>query len=57
MRRIARGVVAAVLVIGFAAAMDAAPREREPRGVAGKIVKKIKALGDLLTVPGAGPKP
>lgn len=58
MRGMGRSVVV-VCLLAVSVAAFAGPREREPRGggVIGKVVKKIKALGDLLTVPGAAPKP
>lgn len=58
MRAIVRGL-AVVCVLVVAAGALAAPREREPRGggVIAKVVKKLRALGDLLTIPGAAPQP
>jgi len=61
MRGMGRSVVV-VCLLAVSVAAFAGPREREPRGggVAGKIgkvVKKIKALGDLITIPGVSPTP
>ena len=53
-----RRVVYAVVVVVFALSAVAAPRdERGPRGgdIVKRIVKKIRALGDGLTVPGTSP--
>ena len=57
MRAIARSMVVVCLLL-FSLGVVASPREREPRGgVIGKIVKKIKALGDGLTIPVPAQKP
>lgn len=54
MRRITRGLAVVCLLVG-AVSVYAAPAGRET-GVR-KIVKKIRALGDLITVPIPAPKP
>ena len=57
MFRISRVVVVVCLVLG-AVSLYAAPADREggAAGVVRKVVKKIKALGDLITVPIPAPK-
>ena len=55
MRGIVRGAVV-VCVLVVAAAAFAGPREPKG-GIVSRIVKKLKALGDLLTIPDSAPKP
>ena len=54
MRGMIRSLAVVCLVV-FSLGIAASPREPNAGGVAKKIVKKIKALGDLITIPGAGP--
>lgn len=55
MRRVTRSLFVVVLA-AFAFGVYAGPRE--PRqGLVPKIVKKIKALGDGITIPVPAPKP
>lgn len=54
MRRITRGVVVVCVLVG-AVSLYAAPGDRET--VVRKIVKKIRSLGDGLTIPGSNPTP
>ena len=54
MRGMIRSVAVVCLVV-FSLGVAASPREPNAGGVAKKIVKKIKALGDLLTIPGTAP--
>lgn len=54
MRGIVRVVV--VCVLGVAAGAFAGPRDAKG-GMVGRIVKKLKALGDLITIPTPAPKP
>ena len=55
MRRVMSYAVVVCLLVGGSGPMYAGPRE--PQGRFGKVVKKIRALGDLLTVPVPAPKP
>jgi len=55
MRRMVGYVVVVCVLVGVSGAMYAGPRE--PQGRFSKVVKKIKALGDLLTIPVPAPKP
>jgi hypothetical protein len=53
-----RYVVGLAIVVGLTVGAAAAPHEREPQGgTFRKVVRKIKALGDLLTIPVPAPKP
>jgi hypothetical protein len=54
MRGMIRGVAVVCLVV-FSLGAFASPRDPGAGAGVKKIVKKIKSLGDLLTVPGAGP--
>ena len=55
MRTVARGVVVVCLV---AVSMSLYAGPREPReSVVRKLVKTVRALGDLITVPIPAPKP
>jgi len=59
MRAGIRGVVV-VCLVAVSFGVFAASREREPRGggeIAKRIVKKIRSLGDGLTIPGVNPAP
>ena len=55
MRGIVRGAVV-VCVLVVAAGAFAAPREPKG-GMVSRIVKKLKSLGDLITIPTPAPKP
>jgi len=56
MRSVIRYAVVVCVLFGVSASLYALPREpRDSRF--GKVVKKIKALGDLITVPTPAPKP
>jgi len=55
MRQVIRYAVVVCVLVGVSEAMYAGPRE--PQGRFNRIVKKIKALGDLITVPIPSPKP
>ena len=56
MRRVTRSVVVVCLLAG-SLSLFAAPREAGPRGgdIVKRIVKKIRTLGDGLTIPGTSP--
>lgn len=56
MRGIARGV-ALVCLVAFSIGAFASPREPRAGAVVKKVVKTIKSLGDLITIPVGSPKP
>jgi hypothetical protein len=56
MRGMIRGV-ALVCLVAFSVVAFASPREPGAGAGVKKIVKKIKSLGDLITIPVGSPKP
>jgi hypothetical protein len=54
--RVIRYAVVVCVLVGVSGLVYAGPREPRESRVA-KIVKKIRALGDLITVPIPAPKP
>ena len=54
--RVFRYAVVVCVLVGAAGVVYAGPREA-PKGLISKIVKKIRILGDLITVPIPAPTP
>ena len=55
MRRVTRGLVVVVCLLAVSSAAFGSPREPRGGDLVKRIVKKIRALGDGLTVPGTSP--